>query len=186
MMKISTGFTLIETAIVLIIFALVVGGLLIPVRVQFDQANRQETLNTLGQIKAALISYFAVNGEFPCPALNYKYGDGHDTEVGRTDLTLCHQEGTLPWVDLGVRGTDAWGNLFRYRKGDTIIVTIEDVSISATASATTSAVAAVVFSYGKNGENDGVSANDNKNYLQGSYVPEQFDDLLVWISKNVI
>lgn len=185
-MTISKGFTLIEIAIVLVIFALVVSSLLVPVRVQFEQANRQETLNTLGQIKAALVSYAAINGKLPCPALNYKFGDGHDIKVGREDSTLCGQEGVLPWIDLEVKGYDAWGNLFKYRKGGTIVVTVEDVAISATASATTSAVVAVVFSLGKNSENDGVSAGNNQNYTQGSYVPEQFDDLLVWVSKNVI
>jgi type II secretory pathway pseudopilin PulG len=185
-MKTSTGFTLIEIAIVLIVITLAISSLLIPVRVQFEQANRQETLNTLGQIKAALISYAAVNGRLPCPALDYEYGDGHDAEVGRENSTLCGQEGTLPWIDLGVKGYDAWGNLFRYRQGGTITVTVDDVAISANASVTTTAVAAVIFSYGKNNANDGASANNNQNYRQGSYVPERFDDILIWVSKNVI
>lgn len=59
-------------------------------------------------------------------------------------------------------------------------------------------VVAVIFSCGKNGKPDGNNASgtittaicDNNtagttknNYVQDAYVPEQFDDILIWISK---
>lgn len=185
-MQITKGFTLIEMTMVLVIITLAITSLLTPVRMQLAQANVRETEQALEQIKDALISYSAVNGQLPCPALSYRCSDGYNTGAGKAAVALCGQEGFLPWADLGVEKCDHWGRPFRYRAGGAIEVTVADPPSSATAAVTTSAVAAVIFSYGEDTENDGVSANDNKNYTQGGYVPERFDDILVWVSKNVL
>ncbi len=107
----GTGFTLIELAVVVAIVGLLLGALLVPLATQVQATRFKDTRLRLQEIREALIGYAIVNGALPCP----------DTDRdGRADAVSCAApgdtvEGGLPWLDLGVPPTDAWGRLFRYR-----------------------------------------------------------------------
>ena len=114
----TEGFTLAEMAIVLVIFALLIGGMIIPLSTQVEMRDISETNKTLSEIKESLIGYAAShsaseNGKpyFPCPDTD---NDGKENRlVSGSGCTLA--EGGLPWSDLGIGRQDSWGNRFRYR-----------------------------------------------------------------------
>lgn len=108
---IMRGFTLIEMAVVLIILALMLGGLFMPVSAQMDQRNYTETQKNMEEIKEALIGYALTNGHFPCPAKSAS--DGVEDRTG-TSCTGEKRVGYLPWAELGVARFDSWNHLFRY------------------------------------------------------------------------
>ena len=105
------GFTLIELAVVIAIVALLLGALLVPLATQIQGRNIKETRESLAVIKEALLGFAMSQGRLPCP----------DTDVspdGQENFTcgvfLESTEGFLPYLDLGVPATDAWGRVFRY------------------------------------------------------------------------
>jgi prepilin-type N-terminal cleavage/methylation domain-containing protein len=65
----SSGFTLLELAMVLFIVSLLIGGLLLPLSAQNEIRGRQETDKALANIREALIGFAVVNGRLPCPAV---------------------------------------------------------------------------------------------------------------------
>jgi prepilin-type N-terminal cleavage/methylation domain-containing protein len=112
----SKGFTLTELTIVLVIVALLMGGMLVPISAQRDLQNYRETQKQLADISEALLGYAATHTAtsdgkpyFPCPDID---NDGFEDRTGNT---CTNQEGRLPWGELGVGREDAWGNRFRYR-----------------------------------------------------------------------
>ncbi|MEF8727542.1 MAG: prepilin-type N-terminal cleavage/methylation domain-containing protein [Accumulibacter sp.] len=114
----SPGFTLTELAVVLVVVALVLGGLLSPLATQMDVRMTAETRKDLADIKEALIGFAVINGRFPCPA-DATIASG----VAGAGLEAAHDaggncpngSGVVPWVTLGVRETDAWGQRYSYR-----------------------------------------------------------------------
>lgn len=131
------GFTLVELTVVMIIIALLIGGMLVPLSTQNDMRNQQETEKSLAEIKEALIGFAAVNGRLPCPARRSTASsglnagteavtagacacvDGGMNGVADYTATQCNSAGgvvgALPWATLGLRETDAWGKRFTYR-----------------------------------------------------------------------
>lgn len=112
----SRGFTLTELAIVLVIVALLMGGMMIPLSAQRNLQNVRETQRQLSDISEALLGYAAAhkaidNGKpfFPCPDTD---NDGLENRVGNTCTAT---EARLPWADLGIGREDAWQNRYRYR-----------------------------------------------------------------------
>ncbi len=103
------GFTLTEMAVVLVIVALLIGGMLLPLAAQQDIRAQQETEKTLMEIRAALIGFAIVNGRLPRPAVSA--ADGTERPVCANDADCS---GFIPWAALGVRQTDHWGKLIRY------------------------------------------------------------------------
>ena len=111
----AQGFTLTELAIVLIIVALLIGGMLVPLSAQRNLQNIRETQKQLSDISDALLGYAsshnAINDGkpfFPCPDTD------NDGLENRTGNACDAQEGRLPWGELGLGSEDAWGNRFRY------------------------------------------------------------------------
>jgi len=158
------GFTLVEMAVVLVIFGLLLGGLWMPLAAQMNQRNYSETNQQISEIKEALIGYALTNGYLPCPAISA--ANGSENRAG--DGTCNARVGFIPWVALGVKGTDSWNHLFRYSvtpayaRSDTSVVlsppTNRDITIRTRNSvgnlvnlSNASDIPAVVISYGKNG-----------------------------------
>lgn len=110
-MKYSRGFTLVELAVVVIIVSLILGALLVPLANQIQARNVKETRDTLEQIKAALIGFAMTQGRLPCPDTDAT-PDGLENDP--CGILPQSAEGFLPYNDLGVSPTDAWGRLFRY------------------------------------------------------------------------
>lgn len=115
----SRGFTLAEMAVVLVIVALLIAGMILPISAQQEIRARQETEKVLADIREALIGYAANHAagdgrpHLPCPDTDNP-PDGLQNRVASPGACVA-EEGTLPWNDLGLGRNDAWNNRFRYR-----------------------------------------------------------------------
>jgi prepilin-type N-terminal cleavage/methylation domain-containing protein len=110
------GFTLVEMAMVLLIVALLLGGMLVPLSAQMEQRNISDTQKALSEIKEAIIGYALANGQLPCPAVATVPTGQAGAGIAQTPpCTGTNSTGVLPWATLGVSETDAWGNRFTYR-----------------------------------------------------------------------
>lgn len=103
----QSGFSLIEIAIVLVIFGLLLTMFLTPLSTQRHLQNRAETNTLLNTAKEALFGYAIVNGHLPCP-------DTKDIPTGIADTSCSSEGGVLPWNTLGIKATDAWNHYFTY------------------------------------------------------------------------
>lgn len=139
----QSGFTIMELAIVLVIVALLLGGLLLPLSSQQDLQGRQATEKALTDIREALIGFAVINGRLPCPAqadiaytaanagLEATTGSGATlscacvaasspgvAQIGATPCSVSAATdtvgGVLPWASLGLLETDAMGNRYTY------------------------------------------------------------------------
>jgi prepilin-type N-terminal cleavage/methylation domain-containing protein len=202
----QNGFTLIEMAIVLMIVALLLGGMLVPLSAQMDQRNVSDTQKTLSDIKEAIMGYALANGRLPCPAKADRI-TASDSQAGTVD---CSQAaGVVPWATLGTVETDAWGRRFTYIPSASFSTANFTFASAATLFVKNSAggtniatsVPAVIVSHGKNGagaympQGNQLPAStdtgelDNSNggttFVSHAFTPT-FDDLVVWISPNIL
>ena len=113
-----SGFTLTEMAIVMVIMALLIGGMLVPLSAQRDIQNINSTQRQLSDIRDALIGFAAANGRLPCPASPDSTGVENPAGVG---ACANPKNGFVPGATLGIGPTDpqgyvldAWGNRIRY------------------------------------------------------------------------
>ena len=105
------GFTLVELAIVLVIFGLIIATFLSPLSIQREIQGRRETLDILNESKEALIGYALINGHLPCPD-SKPIPDGLESRGG---ADCVDDEGVMPWGTLGIERVDAWNHYIRYR-----------------------------------------------------------------------
>lgn len=113
----QSGFSLLELAIVLVIVALISGGLLLGLSAQRDITANQDVERQLESIKEALLAYAITNGRLPCPAIptlaNTAVNAGlEDRPNTNSACNLIH--GVLPWATLGIQEIDPWGQRFTY------------------------------------------------------------------------
>ena len=124
LIKQQSGFTLVEIAIVLVIFGLILSALLLPLQAQREQTLLIETNNTLDNARQALLGFAQRNGRLPCPATNLATAVFPD-DTGTSNPNgsgACNQlVGFLPAATLGIQPTDAqgfaldgWNNRIRY------------------------------------------------------------------------
>ncbi|MDD5240479.1 MAG: prepilin-type N-terminal cleavage/methylation domain-containing protein [Sulfuricella sp.] len=114
----SSGFTLVEMAIVLVIIGLLLGGLLMPLSAQIEGRRISETQKALDEINQALIGFAVANGRLPCPApaTTATGAAGAGIEPAPIVAGGCaNAAGVLPWATLGVSETDSWGRRYTYR-----------------------------------------------------------------------
>lgn len=189
------GFSLLEMTIVLLVLSLMLGGLISPLSARMLQAQLRQTDQQLHHALEALIGFAILQNRLPCPDVD---------NDGKENNTACDQEGTLPWADLGVVGIDPWNQPLRYRAFAAFTTAPLNLSAASSASnslqikrkdgtaltVTDSAVAAVIFSTGKNMIRDDENANGDRMYVADDFVADQdtpsntFDDRLNWLSKN--
>ncbi|NCF29896.1 MAG: hypothetical protein GWP69_21165, partial [Gammaproteobacteria bacterium] len=93
------------------IVALLLGALLVPLATQIQGRNIKETRESLADIKEALMGYAMTQGRLPCPNTDAVPNGFEDAPCGTWPQST---EGFLPYLDLGVPATDAWGRVFRY------------------------------------------------------------------------
>jgi len=119
----ARGFTLVEMAMVLMIVALLLGGLLPTISSQVEQRHENDTRKQLDEIQQALIGYAIIYGRLPCPASGATGTGGQ--EDPNTGIGVCNHphdnKSYVPAVTLGLSGADsngliedAWGNPIRY------------------------------------------------------------------------
>ena len=128
------GFTLAELAIVLVIVALLIGGLTVSLSTSRDIANEKETQKQLALINEALLGFAAGQSRLPCPAT--AGSNGRETFCTNALPAACGAElytvqphgrcadffnAFVPAATLGLSPTDdqgfaidAWGNRLRY------------------------------------------------------------------------
>jgi len=229
--KRNLGFTLVELAIVLIIMALLSGGLMMTVGTQMENAAHSETQRRLSEARDALLGFTAANGRLPCPALGN--ATGIESPLGGG---VCNDnwDGFLPAVTLGINPTDeagyaldGWGNPIRYATTKAVssqVTTANQIKIAWNAGSTLAGdllvcntslgvtgigggascasgselsnnAVAVIYSRGKNGSAAPMSADEVANgnadrvfvsHTQNSTGPNEFDDLVTWISPNIL
>lgn len=111
----QSGFSLVELTIVLVIVALLSGGLMFGLSGQREQIQSKEARQQLESIREALIGFAMTNGRLPCPApANLP---NTDPAAGKARTPPCADAlrfGVIPWVTLGLSETDPWGNRFTY------------------------------------------------------------------------
>ena len=209
------GLSLIEVAIALAVSALLLGGLMVPLAAQLDRYRLRETEAALGQALEALLGYAAAHGNrLPCPDVDGDGTEDRpgsaaapcrriEGELPRATLGVPGRDG---WGrPLRYRGNDAFtgpdgvprppntrGRLRIDNPRTSERLTVGDPE----------APAAILFSCGANGrpdgENDGTGGSPTgcSNPLRpdpryahaapGRAGSGAFDDVLVWMSKNVL
>lgn len=201
----NDGFTLVEMAMVLAIIALLMAGLLPTLSGQIEQSHRSETRKQLAEIQQAMIGYTIVNGRLPCPA---KAGIATNTAgAGISDCALT--SGVVPWVTLGTNETDAWGRRFTYSATSSFITSNFSLSTNGNltvlsavgGTSVASTIPAVIISHGTNGfgayttqgikitggtNADEVENSDADTDFVSHDATSSFDDMVVWISPNIL
>jgi prepilin-type N-terminal cleavage/methylation domain-containing protein len=104
--QVQRGLTLIELAIGLVVIAVIIGGLLIPLQAQVEQARFGQTQRQLEEVREALIGFAIANGRLPCPAT--LTSNGVESPAGGGHCT-APWTGLLPAVTLGLTQVDAQG-----------------------------------------------------------------------------
>jgi prepilin-type N-terminal cleavage/methylation domain-containing protein len=213
-MKRDRGFTLIELAVVVAIFGLLLTILVVPLSTQFDQQRAAETQKQLENVREALIGFAIANGRLPCPAnATIAAGTANAGTENRVGAACAAAQGTLPWAALGVPETDAWGRRFTYRitltfaddpavgmQASFLITDTADITLTDGTGPIASALPAMVVSHGKNGlgayQTNGIqiagpagdeseNSDNDVNFVSRPHAPD-FDDQLAWVSSNVL
>ncbi len=206
------GFTLVEMAVVLAIFGLLMGGLLSSLTAQIEQRNREETRVAIENAKDALIGFVISNKYLPCPDVA---DVPNGLEGARSANNKCTVSvGVLPWRVLGISGTDAWDRYLKYHvsrnftDNSSFFTLSESGAIQVDGETGTIADSAlvVVMSFGPNGfggkstiqsfpENQLPSpasvdeiTNENATAVYVSRPPsaDGYDDIVGWISPNIV
>ncbi|MDP2811430.1 MAG: prepilin-type N-terminal cleavage/methylation domain-containing protein [Rhodocyclaceae bacterium] len=201
-LRFARGFTLTEMAVVLVIVALLLGGMLMPISAQQDIRYVTETQKQLADITEALHGYAASHAAgdskpyLPCPDTD---GDGAEDRSGSA---CANQEGTLPWADIGLGRLDAWNNALRYRVAAAFssnaagftLSSAGDLRVcesSACATVIATALPVVILSRGKNGAAIPAGADEMENadgdtdFVQHTQT-SGYDDLVIWLSPNIL
>ncbi|MDP3517464.1 MAG: prepilin-type N-terminal cleavage/methylation domain-containing protein [Pseudohongiella sp.] len=112
------GFTLIETAVVMLILGLVLGGLITAIGQSTENNRRADAQALINRVEEALYGFAQSNGRLPCPATNTS--GGLEAPAGGGICTVAH--GFVPAATMGLQGRvnadglllDPWSNPLRY------------------------------------------------------------------------
>lgn len=201
--KHKSGFTLVEMAIVLVIVGLVISAFLTPLTAQLEQARNAEVRRDLSEIKEALLGFAVINGRLPCPDTD---GNGIDDGCANTNATST-SGGNVPWATLDTKQLDPWGRRYQYQVNNAFstafIITTTGSGAGLIRVCTTNACVAteannvplVIFSTGQNGAvlppaslDEQENVDGDKDFVSHDFTNTAggFDDLVVWLSTNVL
>ena len=204
--SLTTGFSLLEMAIVLAIVGYLLTSLIPSLSAHVDQQHRNDTIKQMNEIKDALYGYAMVNGHLPCPA---KATIATNTiNAGMADCTVL--AGVIPWATLGITETDAWGRRFTYSASNTFITSNFTLASNGNLTIKTAAtggtnistfIPAVFISHGSNGlgaylpsgvalptssaPDEAANSISSTNFVSHDFTPS-FDDLVMWISPSIL
>jgi len=225
----TSGFTLVEMAIVMVIISLMLGGLMMSLSQTTENTRRSDVQAQLAEITEALYGYAQANGRLPCPATPTSNG----TELPVGGGACARQHGFVPSATLGLRGAvnsdglllDPWNNPLRYSvttsnsnaftttnrmQTTTMALLAPDLRICREAACNNliaSTIPVVILSMGKNwpaftsadevanageatvgGGPSGVVYRmpGNNDFVSAGYNESTFDDLITWISPNIL
>lgn len=222
----ESGFSLLEVAIVLVIVGLLSNTFLAPASQYMEGKQRKMTIETLENVRQAVIGFVAAHARLPCPAaLN-----GPPIEVSDCSSAGAWL-GAVPAATLGLGGPrspaghliDAWGRPIRYAVSTSdhpeygtpgtadFLVTGEmnkvgmrnlhgNLEICSEVSSgdcrlaalRANQVPALIFSLGRDVSDSGPGSENldgDRVFLRQEYSGSKengFDDLLVWISENIL
>ena len=208
--RFAAGFILVELAMVLVILALLGGGLLVPLASRIEARDRHAAHERLRDIQQALTGFAIIHGRLPCPSTT---ADPADPRYGVEDAAPCNfaVEGRLPWRSLALPATDPWGSArltpgdgwaghWRYRVDPAF--TIAPVGAATAPSGdlqirghdgsrittTDSQAVAIVYSTGPDREANGLNARYSATApsYQAGEATADFDDLLVWLGRPLL
>lgn len=120
----SSGFSLIELAVVLVIIGLLIGGGIVALDATQLQARRSDQKRQMAVVRESLYGFAMAEGRLPCPDTSYPPDGIENTSAPNcpvgdpdddADCECDSNWGALPWVELGVEPRDAWGYWLRYR-----------------------------------------------------------------------
>jgi type II secretory pathway pseudopilin PulG len=201
----SAGFTLLELALALFIFALLLGSLILPLAAQREIRQWRAATEALADIQSALLGYAALHGHLPCPDAMAESSRPAHGIAPDTCTAAPVGEGFLPFKSLGLEnGLDPWGRRWRYRVDRKFASASAPITLETDFSGadrlfivnlqgeklTTDEERPVViiYSLGANGKADGdnarFEANDGR-YQSGTPTPE-FDDVMLWFARPVL
>ena len=205
------GFTLLEVSIVLLIMGFLLASVMQPMGARMMERQRNETLQQLSSIREALIGYAAVHHRLPCPVdaqaqSNCTSAHGY---VPVVELGLSgHYDGRGLLVD-------SWGNPYRYHvslsdsnndgAADFVIAgQMREVSMqrllpefevceAATCGQLRANRLPVVLSSDGAGHSNSADESENQD-SDNRFVSrdldtvgaDQFDDIVVWLSGNIL
>jgi prepilin-type N-terminal cleavage/methylation domain-containing protein len=125
----TSGFTLVEMAIVLVIVGLMLSGLMMSLSQSTENTRRSDAKAQLTEVEEALYGFAQANGRLPCPAVPNPTAPalpGAESPVGG-GTSCTRQHGFVPSATLGLKGAvnadglllDPWGNPLRYSVSNT-------------------------------------------------------------------
>lgn len=201
----KNGFSLVEMAVVLVIFGLVIGGMVGPIKLQLEVMKLRDTKKTIELTTQTLVGYALRNGRLPCPDTD------NDGAENRNGLSCSNASGLVPYATLGITAIDAWKQTLSYHvdtrfadsndgsgcpDADTPGISFEICSNgnirildASGGSDIASDIPAVVISHGKNwasgGDNDEQENRDNDaNFVDKNHINQGYDDLVGWVNIN--
>ena len=110
MQRYQQGFSLVELSIVILVMGLLLGGLLMPLSVQRENARLKEGRDQLLSIQNSIEGFALVNGFLPCPAT--PASDGLAAPAGSA---CAVQHGFVPATTLDLNGQ---------RNGDNLLLSV--------------------------------------------------------------
>jgi prepilin-type N-terminal cleavage/methylation domain-containing protein len=197
------GFSLVEMAIVLIIFGHFLSATLIPLSAQRDLSDYRTARSDLDQIKEALLGYLISKGSLRCSDTIGKGAADNSCSAGAI------VQGDIPWTGLGVSRLESWGQPYRYCVdknfvSPSVILLSSSGSIYLYSSSNliqkiASNLPTVVHGSGKNGgiqsppstladelKNTAIGPNELDNTFVTNEITSDFDDLVVWVPSSIL
>ncbi len=171
------GFSLVEMAVVMVVFSLLLGGMMMPLAKQTQFRREREARKQINAIVEALYGYALIHQSLPPPVDSDADGAADD----------------LPWTELGAPETDPWGRPWGYRAVASLNVCNPDadatIQVQDSGGGNTVNALAVVVSGGR--RNHGSAAEqENRDgddvFVRDDPVKDQFDDVAAWIHPTVL
>lgn len=197
------GFSLTELAVVMIIVALLVGGLVFPFGAQREVQRLRQAEASLADIREALLGFAAIHGYLPCPDMDTDPGAAGYGVAEISCSATPSREGFLPFKSLGLFETDPWGERWRYRVdrnfadsatpiglttafgSDALSVENQDGTALTT---TLERPVAIFYSLGpdRQANRGNASFEANGGRYEASPPAPEFDDLLQWLARPLL